>query len=171
MIDTLKLALAGSGLVLAVIVIWWRLRSRRPAQALAWAVVLAIGLRWIYTTTFPPGETRDIGDGETAVLVMSYFSMVLGMVAHYIYQKGASGEKTLTIEWMPLLMPILVSPIVFIPLMTIASQVASTTTGSLFAHAKLMVFLVAFENGFFWKHFFDQHRPALPTPAAVPQRT
>ena len=43
-------------------------------------------------------------------------------------------------------MPIFVSPIVFIPLLTVIAEVNST--GAL-AQAKLMVYLIAFQNSFF----------------------
>ena len=46
--------------------------------------------------------------------------------------------------------------VVFIPLVSIAGDVSST--GGIFERAKMMVYLVAFQNGFFWKHFFDQRR-------------
>jgi hypothetical protein len=34
-------------------------------------------------------------------------------------------------------------------------------TGGAFTRAKLMVYLVAFQNGFFWKKLFEQRRRAL----------
>ena len=48
-------------------------------------------------------------------------------------------------------MPIFVSPIVFIPLLTVITDV--NTTGA-FAQPKLMVYFIAFQNGFFWRAFF-----------------
>ena len=57
---------------------------------------------------------------------------------------------------MVFLMPIFASPIVFIPLLTITSDVAMG--GGAFTKSKLMVYLVAFQNGFFWKGFFDKAR-------------
>jgi hypothetical protein len=56
---------------------------------------------------------------------------------------------------MPFLMPIFASPIVFIPLLTLTSEVAM---GGAFTRPKLMVYLVAFQNGFFWKSFFEQRK-------------
>ena len=52
-------------------------------------------------------------------------------------------------------MPILVSPIVFIPLLTLTSELGA---GGAFTRARLMAYLVAFQNGFFWKQLFEQRR-------------
>jgi hypothetical protein len=161
-LDPLRLALAASSVALAFLVIVSGLRARHVVRALVGAAVLGTVLWWIYFATFPPAG-RGRGDGESAALVISYVSMVIGMIAHYVYAKAEKGETTLRIEWMPFLMPILASPIVFIPLVSIAGEVSST--GGLFERARLMVYLVAFQNGFFWKHFFDQRRVAAPAVA------
>jgi hypothetical protein len=55
-------------------------------------------------------------------------------------------------------MPILASPIVFIPLLTIAGEVNAP---GILSRAKLMVYFVAFQNGFFWKSFFEQRRQVI----------
>jgi hypothetical protein len=56
---------------------------------------------------------------------------------------------------------------VTLEMLTITSEVA--IGGGAFTRSKLMVFLVAFQNGFFGKGFFEQRRlaPARPTPAAT----
>ena len=167
-LDPLRIALAASSLALAILAITSGLRARRPSRALAGSAVLAGVLWWIYVASFP-STVGSRGDAETAALVVSYVAMVLGMAAHYVYAKAEKGETTLKIEWMPFLMPILASPIVFIPLVSIAGEVG--TDGSLFSSARMMVYLVAFQNGFFWKHFFDQRRPALPTPTLMPSES
>jgi hypothetical protein len=164
--DPLRLALAGSSALLAALVIGSGLRGRRPARTLIGGSVLALLLWWIYSITFPTTVSTR-GDGETPTLVVSYIAMVLGMIAHYVYAKAERGETKLTLEWMPFLMPILASPIVFIPLVSIAGEVG--TAGGIFTRARLMVYLVAFQNGFFWKYFFDERRSALPGPSAAPQ--
>jgi len=160
-LEPLRLALAGSCVALAALVIVSGFRASRPVRALTGSVVLAAVLWWIYVATFPPvGRSR--GSGETAALIISYVSMVLGMMAHYVYAKAERGDTRLTIEWLPFLMPILAARIVFIPLVSIAGEVSST--GDIFERAKLMVYLVAFQNGFFWKHFFDQRRVTSAPP-------
>jgi len=163
-LEPLRLALAGSCLALAALVAVSGFRANRRGRALAGAVVLGAALWWIYVATFPPAG-RSRGSEQTAALVISYVSMVLGMMAHYVYAKAERGDTRLTIEWLPFLMPILASPIVFIPLVSIAGEVSST--GDIFERAKLMVYLVAFQNGFFWKHFFDQRRVTSAPPSPV----
>jgi len=77
-----------------------------------------------------------------------------GFVA-YVYAQAEKGQERLTFAPMTFLMPILASPIVFIPLLTIAAEVNSP---GILSQSKLMVYLVAFQNGFFWKSFFEQRR-------------
>ena len=155
-LEPVRLLLAASSVAVSGFVVWSALRARRPVRALIAGAALVCVLGAIYLLAFP-SSARTRGDAETAALVVSYIAMVLGMAAHYIYAKAEKGETRLTIEWMRFLMPILASPIVFIPLVSIAGEVGST--GHLFERAKVMVYLVAFQNGFFWKHFFDQRRP------------
>lgn len=155
-LDPIRSLLVASSAALSGFVVWSVLRAGRPGRALVAGAALVCVLGAIYLLAFP-SSARTRGDAETAALVVSYIAMVLGMMAHYIYAKAEKGETRLTIEWMRFLMPILASPIVFIPLVSIAGEVGST--GHLFERAKVMVYLVAFQNGFFWKHFFDQRRP------------
>ncbi len=158
-LDPLRVGLAASCVGVPVLLLIRLVRARRPGAAVVTAAILATALWLLYGAVFPTdGGTR--GFSETATLVASYLAMVAGMLAQYVYAKAERGEKTLTIEWMPMLMPILASPIVFIPLVSIAGEVSAT--GSILAQPKLMVYLVAFQNGFFWKHFFDERRPAAP---------
>lgn len=166
--DPLQFLLAASSVGVSAFVVVSALRARRPMRLLVLGVALVCALWGIYFLTFPVTTARSRGDAETAALVISYISMVLGMMAHYVYAKAEKGDTKLTIEWMPFLMPVLASPIVFIPLVSIAGEVGAT--GGLFARAKLMVYLVAFQNGFFWKHFFDQRKSMpLSVASASPQ--
>jgi len=94
---------------------------------------------------------------EGVAMALCYGSMVLGMIAQYFYKQGERGDKQLSFEPLEFLMPIFASPIVFIPLLTITSDLALTGA---FTRGKLMVYLVAFQNGFFWKSFFEQRQKA-----------
>ena len=111
-------------------------------------------------------ETKD-GLDEAAAIVVCYLSMVLGMVAQYFYNQAERGNERLELNWTTFLMPIFASPIVFMPLLTLTSEVGM---GGAFTRAKLMVYLVAFQNGFFWKSFFEQRKAAAQrdVPAALP---
>jgi hypothetical protein len=106
---------------------------------------------------------------EAIAVVFCYAAMLLGMIAQYGYSQAERGRKRFKFEAMQFMMPVFASPIVFIPLLTIT---ADMPLGGAFTRAKLMVYLVAFQNGFFWKSFFEQRREivteAHPAPAAAP---
>jgi hypothetical protein len=111
-------------------------------------VVLAAG--WVVYALAPKAvQTRGAADE----IVVCYASMVFGMMAEYGYAQAERGNKKIEFDLMSFLMPIFASPIVFIPLLTLTSEVA---LGGAFTRPKLMVYLVAFQNGFFWKSFFEQ---------------
>ena len=145
-------------------------RGRLLPRAL---IVLAAG--WVVYAVAPRAmQTRGTSD-EIVAIVICYLSMVFGMMAEYGYAQAERGNKKLEFELMSFLMPIFASPIVFIPLLTLTSEVA---IGGAFTRPKLMVYLVAFQNGFFWKSFFEQRRaeakvgaraeaPVLETPHAA----
>lgn len=133
----------------------------RSAPLLPRAVV-AFGLLFVAYALAPAAVEEKAALDETAAIVFCYLSMVLGMVAQYFYVQAERGGRTFEFDWMTFLMPIFASPIVFIPLLTLTSEVA---IGGAFTRAKLMVYLVAFQNGFFWKSFFEQRRTAPAAPA------
>lgn len=153
-LDLLGGLLAASAAAFAAGVVYLALRTRRPRTIILTLLALAAGLWLVYLVA--PAAVATRGDGEGATLVVSYLAMLAGMVAHYVYAQAERGAKTLTVEWLPFFMPILASPIVFIPLVSLAGEVA--TSGSIVSRARVMVYLVAFQNGFFWKHFFDQRK-------------
>ena len=84
-----------------------------------------------------------------------YLSMLLGMIAQYFYKQAERGDKAFSFAPLEFMMPIFASPIVFIPLLTITEEMALSGA---FTKAKLIMYLVAFQNGFFWKSFFDQRQ-------------
>ncbi|HEY5619120.1 MAG TPA: hypothetical protein VIK60_14355 [Vicinamibacterales bacterium] len=126
----------------------------RSAPLLPRALAIAGALGIVYALAPSAVQTRG-GIDEAASIAFCYVSMVLGMIAQYFYAQAERGNKKLELDWMTFLMPIFASPIVFIPLLTLTSEVAM---GGAFTRAKLMVYLVAFQNGFFWKSFFEQRR-------------
>ena len=85
----------------------------------------------------------------------------MGMIAQYLYSwlgQPPSKRKTKRFDMGLFIAPIFTSPIVFIPLLA-ALQNAVVDLQNL-TTPKMMLFLVAFENGFFWKEYFD-HRQEL----------
>lgn len=113
-----------------------------------------------------PSQVDKMGSiAETASMIICYAAMVLGMAAEYGYsiaERRTRGE-TSSFDMLTFLMPIFASPIVFIPLLTLTSELGAG--GGAFTRARLMVYLVAFQNGFFWKQLFEQRRQTVTSVA------
>ncbi len=101
--------------------------------------------------TTAPVSKGESGDDIYFIIVL-YVIMLLGMVANYAYQRFST-EKSERKQWDfgLFLAPVFVSPIIFIPLLTAFQQQNSDSP-------KMMLFLVAFQNGFLWKEYFDHKR-------------
>ncbi len=136
---------------------------KRGSRLLPTALVVLAAAWVVYALAPESMQTRSATD-EIVAIVICYTSMVLGMMAEYGYAQAERGNKKLEFDLMSFLMPIFASPIVFIPLLTLTSEVA---LGGAFARPKLMVYLVAFQNGFFWKSFFEQRCAEAKTAAAA----
>jgi drug/metabolite transporter (DMT)-like permease len=160
----LAIILTASTICLVVTLAYRDIMRRRPRRFLPTVVLGGLALS-VYAFAFPDSiETKGSVD-ETAAIVFCYLAMVSGMIAEYFYTQAEHGARRLTFEPMTFLMPIFASPIVFIPLLTIMSDIA---IGGAFTRAKMMVYLVAFQNGFFWKGFFEQRREkARESPASL----
>jgi hypothetical protein len=83
--------------------------------------------------------------------------MLLGMAAQYGYNRFEQPKaERKAFDFGLFIAPIFASPIIFIPLLA-ALQNADLDLTRL-TTPKMMVFFVAFENGFFWKEYFDHRR-------------
>lgn len=112
---------------------------------------------------FPLPADQATGKGspedDITLVVLLACCMVLGMLAQSFYRhfslplKIRKGRK---FDWGLFLAPVCASPIVFIPLM-ITLQNANIDLKQL-TIPRLMIFFVAFQNGFFWKEHFDRKR-------------
>jgi hypothetical protein len=125
---------------------------RRGSRLLPTALVV-VAAGWVVYALAPQGVQERGSSDEIVAIGFCYASMVFGMMAEYGYAQAERGNKKIEFDLMSFLMPIFASPIVFIPLLTLTSEVA---IGGAFTRPKLMVYLVAFQNGFFWKSFFEQ---------------
>jgi hypothetical protein len=84
---------------------------------------------------------------------LMYLSMISGIVAQSFY----FGENVSpSASWIK---PVLASPIIFIPLLSSYQSSLADMTG--ITVADLMILLVSFQNGFFWKVVFDKQAEAL----------
>jgi hypothetical protein len=81
--------------------------------------------------------------------------MVAGMFSQYLYDwfTKAAEDKT-PFNWRSFLAPALVSPIIFVPLC------GTLDSGEHAQKRALMLVLVAFENGFFFKNYFEERAKA-----------
>lgn len=131
--------------------------GRQPRRYGATTVLLAAALVVFSFALRDTVESKGTVD-DTAPVVFCYLAMLLGMFAEYGYAQAEHGQTRLTFSLMDFMMPVFASPIVFIPLLTITADMAQ---GGAFTRSKLMVYLVAFQNGFFWKSFFEQRRKAV----------
>jgi hypothetical protein len=101
-------------------------------------------------------ETKGEGSGAQWVMVaLMYVAMTLGIVAQSYYFTG-SGAPAGVSSWIK---PTLASPIIFIPLLS--SYQAALSSMSVVSIADIMILLVSFQNGFFWKVVFDKQAEAM----------
>jgi hypothetical protein len=115
-------------------------------------VHVAIGFPRVLPETVPKGATDDL-----VFVVLLYLSMFIGMVVHYVFDRFEqtrvpAGRFDIGL----FLAPVFASQIVFIPLITTLQ--ASTLTPSQEGLSRMMVFFIAFQNGFLWKDYFDHRR-------------
>jgi formate hydrogenlyase subunit 3/multisubunit Na+/H+ antiporter MnhD subunit len=136
----------------------WQLRSRRISGVLA-IIVLVLYLALLHFAFGFPSFPAEVAKGETNAdagpLVLALFiSMVLGMGAEYLYHYLDSKPQETKFDWRTFVKPFLVSPMVFVPLA--ASLQNAKVDLSSFNIPLLMLFLVAFENGFLWRGYFTR---------------
>jgi hypothetical protein len=85
--------------------------------------------------------------------------MLAGMFAQYLFRHFEREKRfRRKWDWGLFIAPIFASPIVFIPLAASFQNVDIDLTRQSMTLPRLMIFLVAFENGFFWKEYFDRKR-------------
>jgi hypothetical protein len=94
------------------------------------------------------GESNDI-----YFVIVLYACMLLGMLAQYGHTRFSQPQRTRKKFDLGLFFaPVFASPIIFIPLFAALQNSVSDL------NTRVMTFLVAFENGFFWKEYFDHRR-------------
>ena len=103
--------------------------------------------------------SRGSGENEIYLVILLYFFMILGMACQAFYvhfEQPRKKRKKKKFDFGSFVAPVFASPIVFIPLMA-AMQNADIDLSEL-TLPRMMVFFVAFENGFFWKDLIDHRR-------------
>lgn len=82
--------------------------------------------------------------------------MILGMIANYSWDLFRAGKGFADFNLPNLLLPILVSPIVFYAVWSLVPKDSSGV-----AQVNLTWPLVAFQNGFFWQVIFSKSTPII----------
>ena len=120
-----------------------------------WAVTVSLCLVYLvwYSTPLPFQAHPAADTNDDAAVAICYTAMLLGMATEYLYKRTERAHDRPTFTPITFVLPVLASPVVFIPLLTIAGGVDAP---GLMSPAKLMVYFVAFQNGFFWRSFFEQ---------------
>lgn len=131
--------------------------SRFLLEAIGLLLFVAV-LRWLFGFPMPSGNAVPKGPADDFALGAALFvAMLFGMLGQVLYRHfsvPASLRRRRRIDWGRFLAPVCASPIVFMPLM-VSLQNANIDLQALTA-PRMMIFLVAFQNGFFWKEHFDR---------------
>ena len=156
-----ELTLAVDSFVAALVIVlalWARKTGEwRPFIVQIVAITLfMVFLNLLFGFPFPLSSVKSKGKSdEFAFAAALFICMLLGMMSQYLYrrfEKPKAGRPEW--DWGLFVAPVFASPIVFIPLLA-AFQNANVDLKELTA-PRLMIFFVAYQNGFFWKEFFDR---------------
>jgi hypothetical protein len=105
------------------------------------------------------GGVAEKGGNDLVLTGALAISMIFGMLAQYLYRHFERPERNRTKwDWGCFIAPIFASPIIFIPLAAAFQNADVDLAKERMTLPRLMIFLVAFENGFFWKEYFDRKR-------------
>ena len=132
----------------------WRLFVAQTTGLLLFAGFLRI----LFGFPVPVSSAVAKGPAEDfAFAAALYLCMLLGMAAQFLYRHFEQPKrKRRKFDWGLFLAPVFASPIVFLPLLA-SFQNADIDLARLTV-PRMMVFFVAFQNGFFWKEYFDRRR-------------
>ena len=154
MSDLLNWITAVSLLALAGVLFYRDYKASSWKGFILHAVILlaSIAFLWRFYGFLTPEPMAKGDNNEVYFIIVLYLFMVVGMLASYAFQHF-SKEKAERKEWDfgLFLAPVFVSPVIFIPLLTAFEQADSNSP-------RMMMFLVAFQNGFLWKEYFDHKR-------------
>ena len=148
------------GVSLVVLVVLLALSARNTGDWRGFAfelvaiVAFAVFLNRLFDFPFsPPVAAKGSSDFLLAGALL--ICMLLGMLSQFLYRRFERPQRLRpTWDWGMFIAPVFASPIVFIPLLA-AFQNANIDLKDLTA-PRLMIFFVAYQNGFFWKEFFDR---------------
>jgi hypothetical protein len=118
----------------------------------------SVFLNWWFGFPFASPVVKKGGNDLLLAGAMA-ISMVTGMFAQYLYRHFESPVRFRhKWDWGCFVAPVFASPIIFIPLAAAFQNSDIDLTKDTLTLPRLMIFLVAFENGFFWKEYFDRRQ-------------
>jgi hypothetical protein len=146
----------------ALLVLWtaWQFRSSvRRVQGVLVIAVLLLYLALLHVAfgfpSLPAGYAKgEIETGVGPLVLALYVSMLAGMGAEYLYHWLDAKPEERKFDWRSFVKPFVVSPLVFMPLA--ASLQNAKIDLSSFNTPLLMLYGVAFENGFLWRGYFTR---------------
>ena len=145
-----------AGLLVISVYRFTKLKNRRCLIIQLLIISICLGaLYFFWWSPEPTGKTTETSN--VYFVIVLYLFMLLGMLVHYVYTRFTQPKQEREkFDWGLFIAPVFASPIVFIPLLA-ALQNAEIDLQHL-TTTRMMVFSVAFENGFFWKEYFDHRR-------------
>jgi len=146
-------------IALLTIAVYYFIQTKNIRRFILQLIIIGLAFAFLYFLFYKPESPAARGNGGNDIyfVIVLYFFMILGMLAQYTYARFSQPKRIRKkFDFGLFIAPVFASPVIFIPLLS-ALQNANVDLRNL-TTAKLMVFLVAFENGFFWKEYFDNRR-------------
>jgi hypothetical protein len=159
-----KTILLASLIAIAAIIIYHFGKNNRYRALIANLLLLSIIGFLMYNVFLSSDslslEAKGIENTHYGFVIALFACMTAGMFSQYLYNRFTVAKKERAEFDLGLFFaPVFASPIIFIPLYS-AFQSADINIENI-TSAKFMIFLVAFQNGFFWKEFFDSQRKKI----------
>ncbi len=126
------------------------------------SIILIIGFlvlyKYFYIVEIPIAKGVQGNTGVTTWITIGlcFIAMIFGMICHsmfFYYILPKEDRDKVKKDWGKIIAPICVSPIVFIPIVTLLQNAKVDLMNP--SYADITLFLIAFENGFFWKEIFN----------------
>ena len=128
------------------------LQGNRDKKLFLFLCVLFLFLFVIFNyMDFPERIEYKGGTSEVSLIIFLYVAVLAGMVAQYFYHRK---NKKISFEIWNFIKPFLVSPMVFLPVLQVLQR--SDFSGVNNTLSFITLFIIAFQNGFFWRSIFEE---------------
>ncbi|HLJ91406.1 MAG TPA: hypothetical protein VKZ53_31695 [Candidatus Angelobacter sp.] len=154
-------ALVAASMVVLLLIVIVEARRNRSWSTL-WlhgAVLIGFGIFLNFLFGFPfPAQVNSKGRREKTIFIAALYScMIIGMLCQYIYRHLDEPKRfRKKWDWGLFVAPLFTSPLIFMPLYAAFDGAGLDLTTV--PEPRFMIFFIAFQNGFFWKEFFDRRR-------------